>query len=206
MPPPHLGWQYKEVMPSSWGAVKKSTDLHSDWISSQILLTSRVPASARSTPPFRQSQHGSFLGVGSCCSEQFGTVQWPELTYSPSDIQSSSNFDWKYVGLHIKIPFYFVGAINSVATILCTLTFVSKEASNDPLPVQKSSAREKQAHVNEQRERPSITQDYNPQRSKACEISCEGNKNQSDHWTKHMPTEWHMPNVARHASQCLCCG
>ena len=106
---------YEEVMQSClprcqhWGAVKKSTDLHSDWISSQILLTSRVPASALSTPPFRQSQPRKFPW----------SVQWPELTYSPVDIQSSSNFDWKYLGLHIKIPFYFAGAINSVATVLC---------------------------------------------------------------------------------------
>lgn len=120
----------------------------------------------------------------------FGTVRNSATTrtYSPVDIQSRS-------------PSTLL-----VLSILSQLYFVSKEASNDPLTVQKSSAREKQAHVNEERERPSITQDYNPQRSKACEISCEGNKNQSDHWTKHMATEWHMPNVPRHASQCLCCG
>ena len=138
--------------------VKKSTDLHSDWISSQILLTSRVPASALSTPPFQQSRHGSFLGS---CSDLFGTVQNTAMTrtYPANTLPEPSKYSI-YFNLIFNHPEKLIGnmwaftsrsqptllarKINSVATILCTITFVPKEASNDPLlTVRKYSAREK---------------------------------------------------------------
>lgn len=110
--PSHLGWQYKEVMPSSLSRLGSCEEINWFALGLNFISDSVDVASSRIC-----SVHTTFPAVA---ARKFPwSVQWPELTYSPVDIQSSSNFDWKYLGLHIKIPFYFVGAINSVATVLC---------------------------------------------------------------------------------------
>ncbi len=126
MPPP-LGWQFKEVMPSSLSRLGKL------WRNQQICTQTefhlrfcwRREFPHLLCPHHLSSSRGTEVSLVRVriCSEHCNDQNLP--CQSPVNIQSSWKVDWKYVGIHIKIPTYDLLArkINSVATILCTTTW-----------------------------------------------------------------------------------